>query len=352
MNRRIRVVIAVLLSLVAAVIAQVAFAGGGNASAFPNGDRLAGPWYSPQERQALVVYANAAYAQKRAILAGEATLQAKNGLLVFQRKVGIHIQLFTIRPDGTGTRQVTHLTDSDALGGEWSPDGTRIVFARDYAFGKPSEHLDIEVIDADGGNPHAFGLDGLNGWPAWSPNGKTILWLRAPGLALANPDGSEMRLVKVPGDNSSPSFSPDGKRVALRRDVGGGTAIYVVNVNGTGLRRVAFSRKGMADKIHWSPDGSRIVFSMPEFGPPLSSNVYTIRPNGTGLTQLTHDTGGKINNGADSWSPDGQKIVFASNRAGAYQPYQLFVMNPDGSGVTQLTRGKAESHFAAWGTHR
>jgi TolB protein len=120
-------------------------------------------------------------------------------------------------------------------------------------------------------------------------------------------------------------------------------------VKGTGLKRVAFSKKSMADKIDWSPDGSRIVFSMPAFGPPLSSNVYTIRPNGSGLTQLTHDTGGKINNGADSWSPDGQEIVFASNRAGAYQ---LFVMNADGSGVTQLTRGKVESHFAAWGTHR
>ena len=277
-----------------------------------------------------------------------ATSKGTNGLVVFQRQVGKHTQLFTIRPDGGGVRQVTHLTDSDAVGGEWSPDGRRLVFARDYAFGKPNEHLDIETIDADGRHPHAFGLEGLNGWPIWSPDGRQILWIRSPGLAVANPDGSEMRLVKVPGDNSSVSFSPDGKRVVLRRDVAGGVGIYVVNVNGTGLRRVAFSKKGIADKIDWSPDGSRIVFSMPEFGPPQSSNVYTIRPDGTGLRQLTHDTGGKLNNGADSWSPDGQKIAFASNHAGTYQ---IFVMNTDGSGVTQLTHGR-ESHLAAWGTHQ
>ena len=66
-----------------------------------------------------------------------------------------------------------------------------------------------------------------------------------------------------------------------------------------------------------------------------------------GYSYPTHDTGGKINNGADSWSPDGRKIAFASNRAGTPQ---VFVMNADGSGVTQLTHG-SESHFAAWGTH-
>jgi hypothetical protein len=73
MNRRIAVVSAVLLVLIAAVIAQVALAGGSGARAGANGERLSGPWYSPQERQALVEYAIASFAQKRAILAGAGT---------------------------------------------------------------------------------------------------------------------------------------------------------------------------------------------------------------------------------------------------------------------------------------
>jgi len=346
MKRRITFSIAVALGLIVAVV-QVAFAGSAGTTRVGTAEEpQAGPWYTAQERKELIVYANASFVQKRAILA-DATPKGTNGLLAFQRQVGRHIQLFTMRPDGRNIRQVTHLSDSDAFGPEWSPDGRRIVFARDYAVNTPKEHLDIETIDADGRHAHAFGLAGLNGYPTWSPDGKKILWIRAPGFALANPDGSGMELVKVPGDNSSPSFSPDGKRVVLRRDVGGGVGIYVLGVDGTGLKRVVYSKKGMADKIDWSPAGSRIVFSMPEFGPPQSSNVYTIRPDGTGLLQLTHDTGGKINNGADSWSPDGRKIAFASNRAGTPQ---VFVMNADGSGVTQLTHG-SESHFAAWGTH-
>jgi TolB protein len=336
MYRRITLSLAVVLALIAVVVAQAAFAGGGAVAG-----RLAGPWYTPQERQALIEYANASFAQKRT-LAGATT----NGLLVFQRQIGKHVQLFTVRPDGRGIRQVTHLPDSDALGGEWSPDGRSLVFARDYGLGTKKEHLDIETIGADGRHAHAFGLEGLNGWPIWSPDGERILWVRAPGLALANPDGSDVQLVRVPGDNSTPSFSPDGKRVVLRRDVPGGVGIYVVNVDGTGSKRIVLSKKGIADKISWSPDGSRIAFSMPECGSP-SCNVYTIRPDGTGLRRLTHDTAGKVNNGVDCWSPDGRKIAFASDRDGTYQ---IHVMNADGSGVTQLTHG-AESHFAAWGTH-
>ena len=104
----------------------------------------------------------------------------------------------------------------------------------------------------------------------------------------------------------------------------------------------------MADKIDCSPDGSKIVFSAPHFGPPQSSNVYVVNTDGTGLRQLTHSTGGKINNGANSWSPDGRKISFVSNRDGVYG---IYTMNADGSGVKKLTKD-AEAHRSSWGRTR
>ena len=75
--------------------------------------------------------------------------------------------------------------------------------------------------------------------------------------------------------------------------------------------------------------------------------MFTIHPDGSGLVQLTHSTGGTVNNGADSWSPDGAHIAFVSNRSGTYQ---IWVMDADGSNVVQLTHG-SEAHRAAWGTH-
>jgi Tol biopolymer transport system component len=278
-----------------------------------------------------------------------ATFRGRNGLLAYQVKVGKHIQLFTVRPDGTGARQVTHLTDSDAIGASWSPDGSRIVFDRDYRPFSPKRHLDVVTIDAAGRHLHALGLKGLNGYPIWSPDGKRILFLRGPGFATVNAAGGPLSQVVFGGEVVSPTFSPDGRRMAFWRHEHGGASLYVVGADGTGLKRVRAFPKGIADKIDWSPDGSRIAFSTPEFGRPgLSANVYTIRPSGTGLNQLTHDRGGTIDNGVDSWSPDGTRIAFVSNRSGTYEIWSM--SSTTGASLNQITNGP-EAHFAAWGTH-
>ena len=128
-------------------------------------------------------------------------------------------------------------------------------------------------------------------------------------------------------------------------------AIFTMSAGGGDLKQVTpWSADRVADKIDWSPDGSRIAYSSPGIGDVagVSSNVFTVRTDGTGLVELTKSRGGKVNNGLDSWSPDGKKIAFVSNRSGTYE---IYVMNANGSGVTQVTKG-SESHRAAWGTHR
>jgi Tol biopolymer transport system component len=278
-----------------------------------------------------------------------ATFSGANGLLVYQAQAGKHIQLFTIRPDGTGRHQITHLADSDAINPEWSPDGRRIAFARDYALGTRHEHLDIVTINADGRGLRGMALRGLNSDPTWSPDGR-ILWLRPGGFAISRAEGKGFRMIRIAGENSSPTVSPDGRQIAFRRQLGEHkSAIFVVNMNGGPARRVVAPAGGVADKIDWSPDGSRIVLSAPEFGAGkrASSNVFTILPDGSGLRRLTHARGGKVNNGADSWSPDGTRIAFVSNRGGAYQ---IYVMNADGTQATAVTHTAAGGHLAAWGT--
>jgi Tol biopolymer transport system component len=278
-----------------------------------------------------------------------ATFHGLNGRLVYQARVGKHVQLFTVRPDGTGTRQVTRLTDSDAIGPNWSPNGRRIVFARDYLFGSRKEHLDVVTVDADGRHLRSMGLKGLNGYPIWSPDGRRILFVHPGGFATIDAAGGPLSQVVLGGEVVSPTFSPDGRLVAFWRHERGGASVYVVGADGTGLRRVKWFSKGVADKIDWSPNGSRIAFSTPDFDHPgISANVYTIRPDGTGLVQLTHDRDGTIDNGVDSWSPDGTRIAFASNRSGTYEIYSM--SSTTGAGVSQITRGP-EAHLAAWGTH-
>jgi Tol biopolymer transport system component len=278
-----------------------------------------------------------------------ATAPGSDGRLVYQAQAGKRVQLFTVGADGVGQRQLTHVHGCDALNPAWANDGSRIAFACDYAQGTKHEHLDIVTMGADGGQLRPMGLKGLNGEPTWMPDGR-VLWLQPGALAMSNVDGTGLRVIHIGGDDASPTVSPDGRRVAFLRELpAGARAIMVVRADGSHAHRVVTSRKGLADKIDWSPDGTRIAYSSPAFGTPgASSNVYTVRAAGGGVVQVTHDTGGKIEDGLDSWSPDGRKLAFTSNRAGAYAIYSIDV---DGSGTQRLTHG-ADAHFASWGTHR
>ena len=141
--------------------------------------------------------------------------------------------------------------------------------------------------------------------------------------------------------------SPDGKRIAFVRVVDGKTtAIFVVERNGHQLRQVTPFSLGVSEKLDWSPDGARLLVSTPPPDVPnVALNVITIRPDGTGLTQLTHDTTPGLHNLADSFSPDGRMIVFARNGTDGVQ---LYTMHVDGTGVTQITHGDG-AHYANWG---
>ena len=126
------------------------------------------------------------------------------------------------------------------------------------------------------------------------------------------------------------------------------TAVFVVNRDGSALNQVTPWSRGVSAKLDWSPDGSKLLISSPQAERPgTASNVFTIRPDGTGLTQLTHETTPGVHLLADGFSPDGGKIIFARTVDGG--PFQVYVMNADGSGIAQLTHG-IDAHWASWGS--
>jgi TolB protein len=169
-------------------------------------------------------------------------------------------------------------------------------------------------------------------------------------VAMINADGSGYReLTSGPSNNAFPSMSPDGRRFVYRTFGPDGDGLRIMDIE---TKSVTSIGGGYDNFPLWSPRGDLIMFSRQDHG---FYEIYTIKPDGTGLKQLTQSRG---NDAHMAWSPDGEYIVFASSRKGfkdevvytdAPQPYgEIFVMRFDGSDVRQLTDNQWEEGTPAW----
>ena len=83
----------------------------------------------------------------------------------------------------------------------------------------------------------------------------------------------------------------------------------------------------------------------------INTDIYTIRLDGSNLTNLTHDPAEDFNANDynPAWSPDRKKIAFMSDHRGSTTGNtNIFVMNPDGSGLSQLTYNPGYDAFLSW----
>jgi Tol biopolymer transport system component len=124
-------------------------------------------------------------------------------------------------------------------------------------------------------------------------------------------------------------------------------AVFTVGVDGKGVHRVTPWKLRGGDGPDWSADGSTILFrSNEDVGDFLKSQIYTVRPDGGGLTQVTHVAAG-TQLLSSSFSPDGTRIVFASAPKGRLP--DLYTMAVDGSDVRPLLRAPQWDSRPDWG---
>jgi Tol biopolymer transport system component len=121
-----------------------------------------------------------------------------------------------VNPDGTGLRKEAVHLPGEAGGLVWSPDGSQLAFwmvvtNKDAG---PSNATggdfpaQIFVINADGSGLRQITDGGDNRWPTWSPDGSRIAFARG-GLRLKRgPDGS--RAAFVPPGRQLFIIGPDG----------------------------------------------------------------------------------------------------------------------------------------------
>src|SRR5439155_10282815 len=139
-----------------------------------------------------------------AVVPAQATFKGTNGLLVYQAQAGDHVQLFTIRPDGSGARQLTHLADSDAIHATWSPDNTKIGFVRRWS----PNRARLYTMNADGTGLHAL-FPSLRGQIAWLPDGNHLLVVSGLHWTIVTSTGAKPHFAGMPGSGDSPCILPD-----------------------------------------------------------------------------------------------------------------------------------------------
>ena len=231
------------------------------------------------------------------------------------------------------------LAVQDGVQPAWSPRGLRIAF---WGVAQPGNRRAIWTVPMDGGPPVTVVADDFYNWsPAWSPEGF---------LYFASNRGGSMNLWRVTLDESSGRVLSDPQPIttssewsalpSLSRE--GDRLIYATESSRSFVELVPFDPEtaqvdGPPSLVYQgarairscdvSPDGAWLALDASS----PTEDLLLIRSDGSELRQLTNDL---ARDRIPYWSPDGNWILFASSRSGKYEAWTI---RPDGSGLTQIT---------------
>ena len=277
-----------------------------------------------------------------------ATFPGQNGRIAFEGDCDVK----TMRPGGGGLRNLTPGTNKacDSLP-NWRADGRRIVFMSDRETarnpdprGNRGPDFELFVMNRNGANPRQITFNEFDDEdPAWSPDGTRIVFARDLNpvrgkvnydlFTIAADGTDERRLTDSRGvDDLQPNWSSRGKIAFTSDRDGDDLEVYTMRPDGSKVRRLT-SNKHNEEFPNWSPNGRAIVFHRERDG---NFDVYRVRARGGGIERLT---AGKAGDGVPAPSPNGRMVAFGSDRKD--DQFDLYTMRAGGGGpFNRLTDGQ------------
>lgn len=205
---------------------------------------------------------------------------------------------------------------------------------------------DVYVTPARGGRRHALTRNEVDDvHPAWSPNGRTIVFSRQGDLFTMSRRGRSVhRLTRTAVREVDAAWSPDGRRIAFEGGPYGREQIYVMNADGSNHKRITTDRSCARDPA-WVARAERIVF----LACSGATSLMSIRYDGTDPRPIASNSPGEDFDYQPAVSPDGKRLVFTRTVIDTNQT-ELWIADPDGGHPRRLIRDAAQAVWSSDGT--
>ena len=275
-----------------------------------------------------------------AVLAGAISIPTGPSAAALSREGRIIVdgdKLMLVSPK---TGNATAVTGRRAADPQFSPDGTKILFAR-YGDG-------VWVMRSDGSRVRKL-AGGRIGYFGWAPDGRNIVFHRYTdpksfdeGAILRIGIGEDSRPKRLTSGrfiDQDPLWSPSGSHILFKRS----HELRIMDADGANSHPLFERGEAIQYGASFSPEGISVVYSTIDYSvEPTRGRVEKVNIDGSGHEVLAEYSSPDRLSLRTEWSPDGTKIAF--ERYGSR--ITLHVMNSDGSGKKKLVSPRLLQDFA------